>query len=179
MVTHGSPFWIFSLALYRTPGVPDACIDVQESCGADVNVLLFALWLASEGRAVSLADMRAADEAVAGWREEVVRPLRRARRALREPPASFDGAGAAALRDQAKKVELESERLQQEVLFALKPAALWGAGADPLEAAARNMEACERMLGVDFVPAARSALLAAFAALMSASASREAGKADI
>jgi uncharacterized protein (TIGR02444 family) len=166
MQIQGSPFWRFSLALYRTPGVPDACLDVQDSCGADVNVLLFALWLASEGRVLSDAELAGADAAVAPWREEVVRSLRGARRALRAAPAAFDAGGAAALRDQVKKVELESERLQQEALFALKPAAAWGAPADPLAAAARNLDACERLLGARFAAAARDALTEAFGALM-------------
>ena len=40
----GSPFWRFSLQLYRLPGVAEACIELQEKCGADVNLLLFLLW---------------------------------------------------------------------------------------------------------------------------------------
>jgi uncharacterized protein (TIGR02444 family) len=165
MANSASPFWTFSLALYRTPGVPDACLQAQDDCGADVNVLLFALWLAHEGRRVGPDDLRDADAAVALWREEVVRSLRRARRALRTPPAGFAAEGAGLLRDAVKKVELESERLQQEALFALRPAAQWGAPADPAEAAPRNMEACEALLGASFAPAARAALLSAFAAL--------------
>ena len=166
MQIQGSPFWRFSLALYRTPGVPAACLDVQDSCGADVNVVLFALWLASEGRALDAAELAGADAAVASWREEVVRTLRHARRALREAPGAIDAAGAAALRDQVKKVELESERLQQEALFALRPAGAWGAPADPLAAAARNLDACERLLGAPFAASARSALLEAYGALV-------------
>ena len=41
----GSPFWRFSLRLYRAPGVGDACIALQETSGVDVNLLLFLLWL--------------------------------------------------------------------------------------------------------------------------------------
>jgi len=166
MADPASPFWTFSLALYRTPGVPDACLEAQDASGADVNVLLFALWLAREGRRLDVEDMRAADAAVALWREEVVRSLRRARRALRAAPAGFPAEGAGALRDAVKKVELESERLQQEALFALRPVAAWGAPADPAEAAARNIEACEALLGASFAPATRAALFSAFAALL-------------
>jgi uncharacterized protein (TIGR02444 family) len=45
----GSPFWRFSLRLYRAPGVGDACIVLQEETGVDVNLLLFLLWQAKSG----------------------------------------------------------------------------------------------------------------------------------
>ena len=80
-----SPFWTFSLALYRTPGVPAACIVLQDECGVDVNVLLFALWLAKEGRALRSDDLAEADLAISAWRNEAVRPLRAVRRFLRFP----------------------------------------------------------------------------------------------
>lgn len=157
-----SPFWTFSLSLYRTPGVPAACIVLQDECGVDVNVLLFALWLANQGRLVGTDDVAEADSAIALWRNEAVRPLRAVRRLLREPPAGMESAAAAALRDKVKAVELEAERLQQEALFALKPAANWGEASDPVAAAARNMDVCAAMLKVVFPDVARQALLGAF-----------------
>ena len=33
----GSPFWRFSLRLYRSPGVAEACITLQEESGADTD----------------------------------------------------------------------------------------------------------------------------------------------
>ena len=49
-----SPFWQFSLAFYRQPGVADACIRLQEEAGVDVNLLLFLLWQASLKRGLFL-----------------------------------------------------------------------------------------------------------------------------
>ena len=162
-----SPFWTFSLALYRTPGVPAACIVLQDECGVDVNVLLFALWLAKEGRTVRSDDLAEADLAISVWRNEAVRPFRAVRRFLREPHAAMESVAAAALRDKVKAVELESERLQQEALFGLKPAANWGEACDPADAAARNINACAAMLKVVFPDAPRQALLEAFESLRS------------
>lgn len=163
----GSPFWTFSLSLYRTPGVPAACIVLQDECGVDVNVLLFALWLASQGRAVRADDLAQADSAISAWRDEAVRPLRAVRRFLREPPVAVESVAAGALRDKVKAVELEAERLQQEALFALKPAANWGEAGDPTAAAARNMDACAVMLKVVFPEPPRQAVLGAFESLRS------------
>jgi len=44
------PFWSFSLALYKKPGVKDACLSLQNRRDLNVNVLLFACWLASTSR---------------------------------------------------------------------------------------------------------------------------------
>ncbi|MDB5571790.1 MAG: hypothetical protein JWN93_2973 [Hyphomicrobiales bacterium] len=166
-----SPFWMFSLALYRSTGVPAACIALQDGHGVDVNLLLFGLWLASEGRALSPEDMRAADEQVADWRNHAVIPLRGVRRLLREPPVIVAGDAAAALRDKVKAVELEAERLQQEALFALRPVERWGQPSDPETAGVNNVDACAAMMGAPFAPAPRAALLAAFDALLARRAS--------
>ena len=45
-----SPFWTFSLGYYRGAGVSEACLELQDKCGVDVNVVLFLLWLASQKR---------------------------------------------------------------------------------------------------------------------------------
>ena len=34
-----SPFWRFSVKFYGEPGVAQACIDLQDQVGVDVNVL--------------------------------------------------------------------------------------------------------------------------------------------
>jgi uncharacterized protein (TIGR02444 family) len=161
-VDRGSEFWRFSLAFYRSPGVPNACIVLQDLHGLDVNVMLFALWLGSQGRAVSATDIMDADAAVRDWREQVVVELRGVRRFLRNPPPVIDGAPASALRDKVKAVELESERLQQEALFALRPVAAWGRDEAAPRSGDLNISACEESLGVVFDAAAREALLAAY-----------------
>src|SRR5215212_2522385 len=79
----GSPFWHFSLALYRAPGVADNCLRLQDEVGVDVNLLFFLLWNASLKRQLSAADVQAVDSRVAGWRRTAVVPLREIRRALK------------------------------------------------------------------------------------------------
>jgi len=43
----GNPFWDFSLAVYRRPGVAAACLRLQDEAGVDVNLLLYFCWLAT------------------------------------------------------------------------------------------------------------------------------------
>lgn len=44
-----NPFWNFSLDHYKQEGVQAACLHLQDSFGADVNLVLYCLWLARQG----------------------------------------------------------------------------------------------------------------------------------
>lgn len=116
-----NPFWDFSLAIYASPEVQTACLELQDRSGVDVNVLLYVLWQASLGRQLGPAGAKVVLAAVETWRVEVVVPLRTARRNLKQPAAAIDARGAEALRVLVKRAELEAERLQQAALFALTP----------------------------------------------------------
>ena len=162
-----SPFWTFSLAVYGRPGVPPACLRLQDEHGADVNIVLCALWLGTLGRAIELGDVTALRAALAPWVEEVVRPLRRVRRWLKDPAETFAGAATEKLRDRLKAVELESERLQQEALATLVETQAPGrpANASPSLLAA-NLAAYAEAIGAEFPDAVVAPLLAAATALL-------------
>jgi uncharacterized protein (TIGR02444 family) len=154
-----SAFWRFSLSFYAVPGVSEACLQLQEDCGADVNVVLFALFLARAGRLLGDEDVARIEALAADWRDNVVQPLRRARRFLRAPPGGFDPAGTASLRNEVKRIELEAERLQQLSLERNLPACSLGTPhADVDFCASGNLAAYARRLR-DFPPAAVAALL--------------------
>jgi uncharacterized protein (TIGR02444 family) len=160
-----SPFWTFSLGLYGKPGVPQACLTAQDGSGVDVNVLLFTLFAARSGRRLEAADVKRLIDATAVWKDTVVVPLRHARRALKDPPASVDAAGAAALRDRVKAIELESERLEQEALYATFPIAAFGAPEAPASAVHINIATYAKALGVSFDAGAIATIIAAFNSL--------------
>jgi uncharacterized protein (TIGR02444 family) len=160
----GSPFWRFSLRFYRQPGVADACIALQDGCGVDVNILLFFLWLALARRCIPSAAATAVCARAAPWRDDVVVPLRTLRRRLKEGSSLVERGAAEFFRIRIKAIELESERLQQESLFALA-AGLGTENASTVEAAARaNVAAYEQTLGRTFAPGAVNVLLAALPA---------------
>jgi uncharacterized protein (TIGR02444 family) len=165
-----SPFWRFSLKLYRAPGVGDACIALQEEGGVDVNLLLFLLWQATQRRTLAAADVKALDETVGGWRNTAVIPLRNVRRALKSAPGLVDPNTAEAFRTRIKAVELEAERLQQEAMYALAATmppghALGRDATSSVEAARSNVAAYETMRAVAFPKAAVDTVLTAFAKL--------------
>lgn len=104
--------WSFSLSVYAAPSVAAACLDAQDGHDADVNLLLWAAWLAAQGHDLMPDELAEAQAATAPWRDEVVRPLRAVRRRLKSAP----GPDAESLRRQVKAAELEAERIQQTVL---------------------------------------------------------------
>jgi uncharacterized protein (TIGR02444 family) len=160
-----SPFWTFSLRYYAMTGVPAACLVLQDGSGVDVNVLLFSLFAAKSGRQIESADARRLIDALAEWKDAVVVPLRHARRALKDAPGVIDRAGAEALRNRVKAVELEAERLEQEALFARFAVDGLGAAATPVSAATANIAAYAKALGVSFDTDAVATMITAFNAL--------------
>ena len=143
-----SAFWDFSLHFYAKPGIPAACLELQDRAGADVNVVLFLLYLASHRRRITQSDMTALDSTVALWREQVVRPLRTARRHLKIAGQPFVGEPAARLREEIKRNELAAERIQQLALEQQFPCATFGEAADSTTAAASaNLQAYAARLG--------------------------------
>ena len=157
-----SPFWRFSLRIYGTPGVPPACLTLQDGSGVDVNVLLFGLFAASQGRQLSAGDVAAIAAAIDTWRLNAVVPLRGVRRFLKDTPAGFEAQDIPALRQRVKMMELEAERLQQEVLYSSWPMDRLGVPAPASEAARANVEAYASALGAQFDSGAVDRLLAAF-----------------
>jgi uncharacterized protein (TIGR02444 family) len=116
-----NPFWTFSLAVYGAPGVADECLALQGRLQLDVNLLLLVAYAgAVKNVRLDAGDVAAAAATVVVWHGDVVRTLRRARRALK--PFSLDSdnrlsAPSGALRASVKAAELEAERIEQAMLW--------------------------------------------------------------
>ncbi len=156
-----SAFWRFSLRFYALPDVAPACLALQDEAKVDVNLLLFLLFLAEQGRAVTRDDVVRLDAAIAPWRTEVVEPLRAVRRRLKAGVGDVPTAASEALRNMVKKIELEAERLEQGRLESEAPSL--GKPASRDAAARANLAAYEAHLGG--LPAGpRDLILKAFSA---------------
>ncbi len=151
-----SEFWAFSLAVYARPGIPAACLELQERHGADVNLVLAALWAAYSGLGrLDAADWERLEGVVGAFHREVVRPLRTARRALKPIGETTTAAAAPAgsIRLVVKAAELDAEHLEQIMIEADLNAgrAAGNAGAagaaDPDATARRNVLAYLTWLG--------------------------------
>ena len=135
--TRESAFWQFSLAFYARPGVPTACLELQDQAAADVNVLLYLLFLANQRRQLERADVARIDARVAKWRNLAVVPLRTLRRKLKSGIEPFPAAHTESFRNVIKRIELDAERLEQEWMEQHAPATSLGITAATRVAAAQ------------------------------------------
>lgn len=114
------PFWTFSLDRYRRDGVPSLCLRLQDEAGADVNIVLFCLWLASKGYEVDGAAFATTVMApVNAWHDNVVRPLREVRRYMKGGGPIGARAELETVRQRIKAIEIETESVEQSMLYAI------------------------------------------------------------
>jgi uncharacterized protein (TIGR02444 family) len=113
------PFWNFSLEVYGVEGVAQACLDLQDRRGCDVNVLMFCTWIGASGRGtLSVERLRTILAESQVWQKAVVQPLRVLRRELRQGPAgsSLPPETLTALRQKVADAELTAEHAEQLML---------------------------------------------------------------
>lgn len=112
--------WRFALDRHRRTGVEETCLDLQDTLGADVCVVLYCLWRGQAGMPVGNADLIAiATGEIGAWHRDVVRPLRSARRAMKRTPGSLDAGEVEAERSRVKAAELGTEKLEIAMLAIL------------------------------------------------------------
>lgn len=108
--------WDFSLIQYAKPGVADACLTLQDKHGADVNLLLWSLWMAQRGILLDQARLDLARKHIQPWHAQTVLPLRQLRRALKAQYGTADKR-IEAVRAKIKAAELAAE---QQVQYSLE-----------------------------------------------------------
>lgn len=122
----GNPLWEFSLWAYGLQGVDKALLSLQDRMGADVNMVLFCVWLAYRGGSASdlTENMSNALKLSREWQVAMVAPIRKCRENLKvliegsgmsgETKAQMEG-----LRERIKANEIDLEALQIVALHGL------------------------------------------------------------
>ncbi|MGS2723423.1 TIGR02444 family protein [Porticoccus sp. GXU_MW_L64] len=72
--------WQYSLALY--PAIEPWCLQMQDDHNANVNLLLLCCFAGSRGQNLTLSQLNDAQDCIASWDQQVVKPLRQLRRQL-------------------------------------------------------------------------------------------------
>jgi uncharacterized protein (TIGR02444 family) len=108
--------WDWAVAAYARQPVAAACLNLQDGHGQNVPWLLWAAWMAGEGRSAPLKD---AARLMRAWDAEIGAPLRGVRRALKPARPPIEDAAKDAFREAVKAVELRGERVLMEGLEAL------------------------------------------------------------
>ena len=123
--------WDRVLQAYARPGVPEACLALQDRHGQNTSLLLWAVF--AEARDPDL--LARAAEAARAWDATALVPLREVRRALKPPLPPFEDGPRLALREDVKALELAAERLLLETLEALSGGSDGASALQALEAA--------------------------------------------
>ncbi len=110
--------WEFSLYHYARPGVSDLCLRLQDEHGANVNIVLWTLWLGLRGQLLDAAQLAQAQRKVHAWDQHYILPLRQLRRRLKVEFGTSDDS-IEAVRTQIKQAELLAEKHLQRLLEAL------------------------------------------------------------
>ena len=117
-------FWDYSIRVYALPRVSESCLTLQDEFGFDVNLILFSCWHGREYGALNTSLLHKCLTFSALWSTKVVQPLRSARRWMKSP-IEIDAdklltpkvqTDFQQLRAQIKKIELQSEKFQEEML---------------------------------------------------------------
>ncbi|RAK59221.1 TIGR02444 family protein [Phenylobacterium hankyongense] len=144
--------WDWTLAVYGRPGVPEACLALQDAHGQNTSFLLWAVW--AEAGDPALLEQAAA--VARAWEGAVLAPLRTVRRTLKAAAPPVDDGAREGLRDDVKAAELRAERVLMETLEALAPDARGGT------AALQALKAASAAWGRPAPDQALAALAAAF-----------------
>ncbi len=117
--TMSEGLWDFSNRVYRKPDVSQCCLSLQDLYGLDVNLLLFACWHARSRGLFEPALVEKALTFSSAWADQVVKPLRSARRWMKVHSGNNLVEDFQRLREEIKTLELQCEKYQEHTLEAL------------------------------------------------------------
>jgi uncharacterized protein (TIGR02444 family) len=129
----GQALWPYALDVYGRPGVEPLMLELQDTYGQCVPLLLWSLWMAASGRAFETRTAAACAELARAWQDAAVAPLRRLRRDLKSTPKANAQRVSERIRTGVKALELEAERMLLQMLDEASPAPS-GASADAVAA---------------------------------------------
>ena len=117
-----NPFWDFTIRVYAESGVAEVCLELQNRLGADINIVLYCLWVAQQGRGrFNRPQLSEFLDRVATWRNDVILPLRTLRNRLKEGIGSVPTDHSEIVRSTVKRAELDAEHTEQLFLASLMP----------------------------------------------------------
>lgn len=110
-------FWVFSIETYQAPHVEDGLLLLQDRHGLDVNIILLCCWLGGCGIRVKDKSVQQLIDETLSWRKNVIEPLRQMRRMIKRELPAVSKLDTERFRKHVKRVELEAEKFQQDVLY--------------------------------------------------------------
>lgn len=113
-----NPFWNFSIKFYAEDSVADWLLKLQENCKADVNLLLFCMWVAYQDKQqLTDSEINFYLSALEPLQGKVVKPIRKIRKGIKQMCDSKQNTWCADAYKQIKVVEIEAEREEQFTIY--------------------------------------------------------------
>jgi uncharacterized protein (TIGR02444 family) len=78
-----SAFWNYSCRQFENRSIADTCLQLQNACDADVNILLYCCWAADNRIQLDNDDLQKLIRASNPWQSAIIKPLRDARRMMK------------------------------------------------------------------------------------------------
>ncbi len=107
---------------YEQPGVQESCYELQSRYGIDMDLLFFCLKVGTSGGGkMNRGNILQAMEVVSGWQEDIVRPIRKARRRLESSYKSFPEEKTEMIQKSLAQAELDAEKIERLYLAMAVP----------------------------------------------------------
>ena len=79
-----SDLWIFSTQTYALPDVESTCLQLQDQHDADINIIMYCLWIAEKKHTLDQADIQVLIKTTEPWQKSILKPLRDARKMMKQ-----------------------------------------------------------------------------------------------
>jgi len=79
-----SELWAFSEQTYALPEVEDICLKLQNQYDADINIILYCLWVAEKLVTLNQDDISLLIKTTEPWQKTILKPLRDARKMMKQ-----------------------------------------------------------------------------------------------
>lgn len=109
-------FWHFSVDFYQQQAHEQALLQLQDQAGLNVNLLIFAIWLAKQQQSLTTTQWHHLNADTQMWQTKIIQPLRQARRASKQLMIELN-LEHADFRTQLKQNELEAEKMEQQLII--------------------------------------------------------------
>jgi len=153
-----NPFWQYSLRLYPQTSVASQCLQLQDRCGGNVNLLLLGGWAATQGWALSEAEWLFLQAAIADVEHQAIQPLRHLRRWC-DQTEELTADWRRDFKRQLLAIELSVEQLEQAILYqTIQQCALPISNQDERDRVTDNFHAYARLLEKTDQPTLMTAL---------------------
>ncbi|RYY73732.1 MAG: TIGR02444 family protein [Gammaproteobacteria bacterium] len=106
--------WNFALGFYARQGVAETCLLLQDQHNANVCLLIGLHWLDTQRRTLAPEDWSDLVERTGHWTREIIEPLRKLRRTLKQELDDFEMDD---LQDQIRQTIKQAELLAEKKLL--------------------------------------------------------------